>query len=279
MTLTTNTFMYAMSLFGLGVCAAWGQLIAQESGSLSQVSGEQKAESGEMLNRLLQGQVMDRSPFPYFWVDINGGINIATASINRYPKSQLIEFLNHPGVRQALSIADEEINEIRSVTAYYEMSCLEYEAMRKEANEAKRSRRELVEYLENAKREIVIQLAAFLSPEQLQGLSRLLARDQVRRCGLLAQLVTGELGTQIGVTEEQQQLLLRKSETLVPALETETAELRKQIIEELLQVLTSDQREVLEKKLHKNLSEVGGEGNWKPDHHHRAVRFNLPVLF
>ena len=97
-----------------------------------------------------------------------------------------------------------------------------------------------------------------LTPRQFEKLKAISAQLDVVRRGPLAALVSGKMGVELGVTDEQKKRLLETAAELRQELVRESAKVQEEVYTGLFETLDPMQRELLDQRLGKPLAKTQG---------------------
>ncbi len=150
-------------------------------------------------------------------------------------------------VRDELEISDEQLSDLRSMGEEMrdQMRSM-FQGMRDLSPEERRERFESMRAdMEDMRLQAEDRMGEILLPHQMARLREINLQQQVRRGGLQGAL-RGELAQELGISEEQREELAAKAQELQQDLQEKIEQLRKDAREELMSLLTPDQRSKLE---------------------------------
>ena len=150
-------------------------------------------------------------------------------------------------VRDELEISEEQLGDLRAMGEEMrdQMRSM-FAGMRDLPPEERRERFESMrDQMQDVRAEAEERLGDILLPHQMERLREINVQQQVRRGGLGGAL-RGELGEELGITEDQREQLVTRAQELQQEMQEKIEKMRKDAQEELMGMLTSDQRSKLE---------------------------------
>lgn len=150
-------------------------------------------------------------------------------------------------VRRELEVTDEQLTDLEAMGEELrgEMRSM-FEGMRDLSPEERQQRfQDLRADMEDLRAEAEERMGDILLPHQLARLKEISIQQQVRRGGLQGAL-RGNLAEELGITEEQREQMTEKAQALQQEMQAKIEEMRKEAQEELMSLLTADQRAKLE---------------------------------
>lgn len=162
----------------------------------------------------------------------------------------ITDLLRSEQVRAELEIVDDQLEDIQSIEREIrdEMRSM-FQGMRDMSPEERRERMESMRgEMEEIRASINEQVKDVLLPHQFERLEQIQVQQQVARQGMGGAL-SGALAEKLGITEEQQEQMAAKARELQAEIQEKTAQLRQEAQDELLGMLTSEQRAKIEEMM------------------------------
>lgn len=163
------------------------------------------------------------------------------------PGGGMTGLLMSEDVRRELEITDDQLADLESMGEELrdQMRSM-FEGMRDLSPEERRDRfATMREDMEEIQAQAEERINEVLLPHQVARLREINLQQQVRRGGLQGAL-RGELAEELGITEEQREQMAAKAEELQQELQQKIEQLRKDAQEELMGLLTPEQRSKIE---------------------------------
>jgi Spy/CpxP family protein refolding chaperone len=157
-----------------------------------------------------------------------------------------IGLLLRDDVRKELEIVDDQVEKIRALgdSMREQMRGL-FSGLRDLPEDERRAKfAELREKMEEQQKELSAKVDEILLPHQRDRLKQIGLQMQMRYRGTSG-LLTDQLAEQLNITDEQKEKLRAKAEEVRKSLDERIAKARAEARDELLEVLTPDQREKL----------------------------------
>jgi vacuolar-type H+-ATPase subunit I/STV1 len=155
-----------------------------------------------------------------------------------------VQLLLRPDVRKELELLDDQVKQLEQAGERLRGQMRERfrEAMESSQDMSRETRGEKIrEIVQEVGAEIEDRIGEILLPPQLQRLRQLELQMRLRG-GLVRALTSEQVADELEITEDQQARLRTKAQQVEEELREKIAELRKQAQDELLQVLTPEQR-------------------------------------
>lgn len=166
------------------------------------------------------------------------------------PGGDVAGLLQSEDVRTELEVTDDQMADMQAMgeDMRNEMRSM-FEGMRDLSPEERQERfQSMRDEMEDIRAEAEERMNDILLPHQVARLKEIQLQQQVRRGGLQGAL-RGELAEKLGITEEQRDELVEKAQELQTEMQEKIAEMRKDAEDELMQVLTPEQRSQLKSML------------------------------
>jgi len=162
----------------------------------------------------------------------------------------ITDLLRSAEVRAELEIVDDQLEDIRSIESEVrdQMRSM-FQGMRDLDPEERRERMaSMREEMEEITAGVSDQVKEVLLPHQYERLQQIQVQQQVTRQGM-GGAISGALAEKLGLTEEQQEQMAAKARELQAEIQEKTAQLRQEAQDELLGMLTSEQRAQIEEMM------------------------------
>lgn len=186
--------------------------------------------------------------------------------------NDLMGLLRNESVKAELELIDDQKEEIDSImeTMWSEMreKMSQNRDMRDLSPEERRQRyAELREEMDERRQKYMEQISEVLLPNQLARLKQLGIQSSSRRygTGAIAVLFNKDFLDELGIDEETQEKLKKKTEEVLKELEQEVSKLRKKAEEEILSVLPSDVKKKFRESVGDSFDFSGGRGQFGLD--------------
>ncbi len=181
-----------------------------------------------------------------------GGLSLG--GVNPDDRSQLFNLLANDSVKQELQLTDEQLGGVRQImkASQQRLTSLIRESMRDRADSGAPVRldgEELRNLMLENRDQAEAAIEEILLPEQLKRIRQLAYQVQIAREGLGQALVSGRLGQEIGVHEDQKQQLLDRAAKIDADARQAIIAIRVKAREQLLAELTPEQRNSAESLL------------------------------
>ncbi len=153
-------------------------------------------------------------------------------------------------VREELEISEDQQADLRAMgDEMRDQMRSMFEGMRDLPEDERRARFATIrEDMQDLQAEAEGRLQDVLLPHQVARLKEINLQQQVRRDGLSGAL-RGDLAEELGITDEQREQMVAKAQELQAEMQQKIAELRKDAQDELMSLLTAEQRSKIESML------------------------------
>jgi hypothetical protein len=157
----------------------------------------------------------------------------------------IMTLLQDERIRQELDMVEDQNAELQSLRDELTQGMRElFDGMRDLSPEERRERfDEIREEMDQKRKDIEEKVNNMLLPHQQKRLQQLIFQSQGRRGGALGFAANDNILEKLGVTEEQKNQLREKSEQVRKDLDEKIAKLRKDAVDDLLSVLSAEQRQ------------------------------------
>lgn len=157
------------------------------------------------------------------------------------------ELLRSEEVRDELEIVDDQLEDLREIEQEVRGEMREmFSGMRDLGPEERREKWESMrEQMQELRSSVDGRVKEVLLPHQFERLEQIHLQQSVQRRGMSATL-SGPLAEKLGLTEEQQQQISEKAQELQAEMQEKINQIRQDARNELLEMLTSEQRAKLE---------------------------------
>ena len=198
-------------------------------------------------------QEMERRK-PVFVLNVAGRLEVHYLPVAGHgPAYEEADFLASDVVLDELEVPDYQAKELASVLEQY---ASELKRIKSEAAKAPGQTRDRLASLRDRTRK---RLSEILLPHQLRRLSQIQLRCRLRRVGLCRELFQGELGLKLGVDTATKNRIDAKAHELAVELGKKSLQRRKEVIDDLLEVLSDEQLAALKREMGEFF--YGSEGN------------------
>jgi Spy/CpxP family protein refolding chaperone len=157
----------------------------------------------------------------------------------------IMTLLQDERIRQELDMVEDQNAELQTLRDELTQGMRElFDGMRDLSPEERRERfDEIREEMDQKRKDIEEKVNNMLLPHQQKRLQQLIFQSQSRRGGALGFAANDNILEKLGVTEEQKNQLREKGEQVRKELDEKIAKLRKEAADDLLSVLSAEQRQ------------------------------------
>lgn len=155
--------------------------------------------------------------------------------------------LRNDEIRRELEVTDDQLADLEAMgeDLRNEMRSM-FEGMRDLSPEERQERFQTMRQdMEDIRADAEQRMGDILLPHQLARLKEINLQQQVRRGGLQGAL-QGQVADELGITDEQREQMVEKAQELQQEMQAKIEEMRKEAQDELMSLLTADQRAKLE---------------------------------
>ncbi len=239
---------FVASLAGL---VSWSSVMAQEQEARSEAIIVSAAETSDGGPPVMNFQVMSS--------DSEGGLAFFNSADGSMPMPLMspgmagtdpFSMLQMGNIQEEIELVDDQKNQLDEVRRDFASRIKEaMSSIHEDGGITGDKGREIAERFEKLQQEQQAAMREVLLPHQVERLEQIAVQQRMKMAGASGLLADNKIAEALGISDEQQKEIKAKAEELAKELQRKIEALRAETREELLQTLTAEQREKLQKMM------------------------------